>query len=89
MYWGQSLQYAGAMRSISNPSANNCDYRPQPYSYAVTDRSNVGYTHRYTVVDYVVRGLGWSRIGGTPPASNCFPARPNAIFASGFETAAP
>lgn len=89
MYWGQSLQYAGAMRSISNPSANNCDYRPQPYSYAVTDRSNVGYTHRYTVVDYVVRGLGWSRIGGAPPASNCFPARPNAIFASGFEAPAP
>ncbi|MBE5316169.1 MAG: discoidin domain-containing protein [Xanthomonadales bacterium] len=89
MYWGQSLQYAGAMRSISNPSASNCDYRPQPYSYAVTDRSNVGYTHRYTVVDYVVRGLGWSRIGGAPPASNCFPARPNAIFASGFEAAAP
>ena len=89
LYWGQSLQYAGQMRSISNPSATHCDYRPQPYAYAVTDRSNVGYTHRYTVVDYIVRGLGWSRIGGTPPASNCFPARPNAIFASGFEAADP
>lgn len=89
MYWGQSLQYAGAMRGFNNPTAANCDYRPQPYSYAVTDRSNSGYTHRYTVVDYVVRGLGWSRIGGNPPASNCFPERPDALFANSFEPAAP
>lgn len=89
MYWGQSLQYAGAMRGFNLPSAANCDYRPQPYSYAVTDRSNSGYTHRYTVVDYVVRELGWSRIGGNPPAANCFPAREDAVFSNGFETAAP
>jgi hypothetical protein len=89
MYWGQSLQYAGAMRGFNNPTAANCDYRPQPYSYTVTDRSSSGYTHRYTVVDYVVRGLGWSRIGGSPPAANCFPARGDAVFSNSFEPAAP
>ena len=89
MFWGQSLQYAGAMDGFSDPTASNCDYRPQPYSYAVTDRSNSGYTHRYTVVDYVVRGLGWSRIGGNPPAANCFPAREDGVFSNSFEPAAP
>jgi hypothetical protein len=89
MYWGSGLEYAGAMNGFADPTAANCDYRPQPYSYAVTDRSNTGFTHRYTVVDYVVRGLGWSRIGGNPPAANCFPAREDGVFSNSFEPAAP
>jgi hypothetical protein len=89
MYWGSGLEYAGAMNGFTDPTAANCDYRPQPYSYAVTDRSNTGFTHRYTVVDYVVRGLGWSRIGGNPPAANCFPAREDGVFSNSFEPAAP
>jgi len=89
MYWGSGLEYAGAMNGFTDPTAANCDYRPQPYSYAVTDRSNTGFTHRYTVVDYVVRSLEWSRIGGNPPASNCFPERPDVMFANSFEPATP
>jgi hypothetical protein len=89
MYWGTGLEYAGAMNGFDDPSAANCNYRPQPYSYAVTDRSNSGFTHRYTVVDYVVRGLGWSRIGGNPPAANCFPARDDGVFSNSFEPATP
>lgn len=89
MYWGSGLDYAGAMTGFQNVSADNCDYGPQPYSYVVTDRSNSGFTHRYTVVDYIVRGLGWSRIGGNPPASNCFPERPDVLFSNSFEAATP
>jgi hypothetical protein len=89
MFWGTGLEYTGAMTGFQNSSAANCDYGPQPYSYAVTDRSNSGFTHRYTVVDYVVRGLGWSRIGGNPPAANCFPAREDGVFSNSFEPAAP
>ena len=90
MFWGSSIQYGGGMAAFNNATANNCNYRARPYSYTTSDRSNVGYNHKYTVVDYIVEdGLGWSRIGGNPPAANCFPAREDALFSNSFEAAAP
>ncbi|MCE3001366.1 MAG: discoidin domain-containing protein [Xanthomonadaceae bacterium] len=87
MFWGQSLQYTGTVPGFSRP-ATACRYRPQPYSYIVSDRSNVGYTHRYTVVDYIVTGQGWSRVGGSPPPPDCY-QRPDGVFSNSFEPATP
>lgn len=88
MYWGSGLDYEGAMNGFVAGAATLCDYRPRPFSYAVTDRSSAGYTHRYTVVDYMVRGINWARIGGNPPPASCFPVRDD-MFANGFEAATP
>jgi hypothetical protein len=87
MFWGASLQYTGTVPGFSRPAAA-CNYRPQPYSYIVSDRSNVGYTHQYTVVDYIVTGLGWSRVGGSPPPADCY-QRQDGVFSNSFEPAAP
>jgi len=88
MYWGSGLDYEGAMNGFVDGPGLNCDYRPRPFSYAVTDRSSSGFSHRYTVVDYVVRGIGWARIGGNPPAASCFPERDD-VFTNGFEAVTP
>jgi hypothetical protein len=87
MFWGASLQYTGTVPGFSRPAAA-CNYRPQPYSYIVSDRSNVGYTHQYTVVDYIVTGQGWSRVGGSPPPADCY-QRQDGVFSNSFEPAAP
>lgn len=83
IFWGEGLQYSGAVPGFLE-SAPGCAYRPQPYSYVTSERSNVGYTHRYTVVDYVVRDLTWSRLGPNFPPTDCF-VRAEGIFADSFE----
>lgn len=87
MFWGASLQYTGTVAGFNRPAAA-CNYGPQPYSYIVSDRSNVGYTHQYSVVDYIVTGLGWSRVGGSPPPADCYQLQ-DGVFSNSFEPAAP
>ncbi|MFN9731516.1 MAG: hypothetical protein ACK59M_13900 [Pseudomonadota bacterium] len=89
MYWGQGLMYAGAVGGFPAGSNLNCEYRTQPYAYRASERSNVGYEHQFTVVDYVVRDLTWSRLGPVLPPQDCFPVRSDLIFRGDFEPPSP
>ena len=88
MFWGQSLQYTGGVGGFTDESNDACGYFPRPYSYVTTERSNVGYTHQYTVVDYVVTENlnSWSRLGPNFPPFDCF-IQPDAVFSDRFESA--
>ncbi len=90
MFWGQSLQYTGGVGGFKIGSNPACGYFPRPYSYVTTERSNVGYTHQYTVVDYVVTENlnSWSRLGPNFPPPNCF-IPPDSLFLDRFEAAIP
>lgn len=87
-FWGESLQYSGAVPgfNIEDTDGTGCGYRPQPYSYVATERANSGYTHKFTVIDYVVRETSWSRLGPNFPPSNCF-ERTDSLFKDRFEPA--
>jgi len=87
MFWEESLILAGSVGGFDpEQSAPGCAYFPRPYSYVTTERSNVGYTHKITVVDYVVtENLNtWSRIGPNFPPSSCYD-RPDVMFSDRFE----
>lgn len=86
LYWGEGINYGGTVPGFSG--AAQCQYKPQPFGYVTADRANVGYEHRFKVIDYVVRDFNWDRINNPPPAS-CFPERPDTIFRGDFEPAAP
>jgi hypothetical protein len=87
-FWGESLQYSGAVPgfNIEGVDGAGCGYRPQPYSYVTTERANSGYIHKFTVIDYVVRETSWSRLGPNFPPSNCF-NRTDSLFKDRFEPA--
>lgn len=82
-YWSEGLQLGGAIGGFTNTAlATACRYRPRPYAYALTDRSDTGYLHQAYVVDYIVQeGSGglWKR-ANVP--SICTGDR---IFADGFD----
>lgn len=85
MYWGTGLNYSGQVRGFPGGSNLSCSYLPRPFAYRSSDRSNAGYAHEFTVVDYVVRdGPSWSRLGPLPP-QDCFPPRAEPVFGNGFE----
>jgi hypothetical protein len=84
MYWGQSLMYAGAVGGFPAGSNLNCEYRAQPYAYRTSERSNIGYEHQFTVVDYVVRDFTWSRLGLNRPPNSCFPFV-DPVYSNSFE----
>lgn len=93
-YWTAGINYRGAVPGFSgNP---RCAYRTQPYSYARTERANVGYEHQFTVVDYVVPDVLFGTNEGfnrqtAPPPPECFPEtggggpQPDLVFTHGFE----
>lgn len=86
MYWGSGLNYSGQVRGFPGGSNLNCSYLPRPFAYRASDRSNAGYEHQFTVVDYVVRdGPSWNRLGPNLPPRDCFPPPPEPVFGSGFE----
>jgi len=85
MYWGTGLMYAGAVGGFQAGSNQDCEYRPQPFSYKASERSNVGYEHQFTVIDYVVRDFTWSRLGPNLPPQDCYPPLGDSIFGNGFE----
>ena len=84
IYWGSGINYAGAVPGFSGVAATLCQYRPQPFAYAASERSNIGFEHRFQVIDYVVRDFNWNRIDNPPPQA-CYPALANPIFNSSFE----
>ena len=90
MYWGSELLYAGGVGGFQ-PLANDsgfvtslCEYRTHPFAYTTSERSNVGYEQQFTVVDYVVRDLTWSRQSNPPPA-RCYTTPPDTLFRNSFE----
>lgn len=88
MYWGTGLNYSGGLAGFvdfpNGVSPGVCGYRPRPFSYVISDVSNIGYGHEYTVVDYMVRGgQSWTPPAQLPP-NVCFPFV-EAVFGSGFE----
>jgi hypothetical protein len=90
MYWTSGLNYSGSVPGFSGQQNAPCGYRPQPYAFRTRERSNSGYEHQYTSIDYVVRDFNWDRLTNPPPAQ-CFPAvtQPDLVFDSGFEPATP
>lgn len=87
IYWGSGINYAGAVPGFSGVSTTLCQYRPQPFAYEAGERSNIGFEHRFKVIDYVVRTPGADWLLNPPPAA-CFPETPPApdpVFSSGFE----
>lgn len=87
IYWGSGINYAGAVPGFSGTSTTLCQYRPQPFAYEASERSNIGYEHRFQVIDYVVRTPGADWLTNPPPPA-CFPEAPpqaDPIFSSGFE----
>jgi hypothetical protein len=86
MYWQNGLEYAGQVGGFSHQQ-DDCNYRAQPFAYIANERSNVGYEHEYTVVDYFVSDFNWSRNGvGFPVvATHCYAVPPDRFFSSGFE----
>ena len=59
--WGNTLDMGGQITGF--PAAYNgegmewvekCNYRFQPYYYEVSEESNIGYNHRFPVLDYLV-----------------------------------
>lgn len=88
MYWTTGLNYSGSVPGFSGAQNAQCGYRPQPFAYKVRERSNTGYEHQYTAIDYVVRDFNWDRSTNPPPAQ-CFPERADVIFRGDFEPASP
>ena len=55
-YWGTGITMGGKIGGFANPAlAGPCAYRPRPYAYRLTDRSDTGYQHDAYTVDYVVQ----------------------------------
>ncbi len=86
MFWEESLQYSGTVGGFRKGEGAGCGYRPQPYSYVTNEKSNLGYSHQYTVVSYVVEGIAWNRLGPNFPPSSCF-TPPDSLFNDRFEPA--
>ena len=87
MEWGTGLNYSGSAGGVLGGSNPLCGFRTHPYAYVRTERSNIGYRHQFTMVDYFVPDVpNWSRLGvSNRPPQNCFPPRAEPIFGSGFE----
>lgn len=87
MYWQSGLEYSGQVGGFSSLQAD-CNYRAQPFAYTTSERSNIGYEHQYTVVDYFVPDFNWSRNGvGFPKVpTHCYAVPPDRFFYGGFET---
>jgi hypothetical protein len=86
MEWGTGFNYSGTVPGALPGSNPQCGFRAHPYAYTRVERSDVGYEHQFTVVDYIVPDVpNWSRLGPNFPPQDCFPPRAEPIFASGFE----
>lgn len=86
MAWGTGLNYSGTVPGALPGSNSQCGFRAHPYAYIRIERSDVGYEHQFTVVDYIVPDVpNWSRLGPNFPPQDCFPPRADPIFLSGFE----
>jgi hypothetical protein len=83
MFWQNGLEYAGQVGGFSQLQPD-CNYRAQPFAYITSERSNVGYEHQYTAVDYFVPDLTWSRSGNGVP-THCYAVPPDRFFYGGFE----
>jgi PKD repeat protein len=86
-YWGTGLGISGSIGGFGSSDQsliNACKYRPRPYAYRLSDKSNTGYEHVIYAVDYVVRqatGL-WTR-DNVPTI--CTGVASDTIFRAGFE----
>lgn len=86
MEWGTGFNYSGTVPGTLSGSNAQCGFRAHPYAYTRVERSDVGYEHQFTVVDYIVPDVpNWSRLGPDLPPQNCFPPRADPIFTAGFE----
>jgi len=87
MYWQSGIEYSGQVGGFATPAAD-CNYRAQPFAYTTAERSNIGYEHQYTAVDYFVPDFNWSRNGvGFPTVpTHCYVTPPDRFFYGGFET---
>lgn len=87
MEWGTGFNYSGTVPGVVEGAPQGCGFRAHPYAYTRIERSDVGYEHQFTVVDYIVPDVPtWSRLGPTNfPPQVCFPPRADPIFAAGFE----
>lgn len=86
MEWGTGFNYSGTVPGALQGSNSQCGFRAHPYAYTRIERSDVGYEHQFTVVDYIVPDVpNWSRLGPNFPPQDCFPPRADPIFTSGFE----
>jgi hypothetical protein len=86
MEWGTGFNYSGTVPGTLSGSNPQCGFRAHPYAYTRVERSDVGYEHQFTVVDYIVPDVpNWSRLGPNLPPQNCFPPRADPIFTAGFE----
>lgn len=61
--WGNELNMGGQMQGFPTGYDGqdwvlDCRYRYQPYYYEVTETSNIGYHHRFPVLDYLVPDEG-------------------------------
>ncbi len=52
--WSESLEFGGSVANFQGSEFKHCEYSAIPYSYAVTDRSGLGFTQNYMVLDYIV-----------------------------------
>ena len=52
--WGEGLEFGGSIANFQGTQFKHCEYSILPYSYEVTDRSKLGFTQRYMVLDYIV-----------------------------------
>lgn len=84
MYWEAGLEYAGQVGGFQF-LRNDCNYRAQPFAYTTSERSNIGYEHQYTAVDYFVPDFNWNRAGPNYPPTTCYAVPPDRFFSNGFE----
>ncbi len=52
--YGKSLEIAGSVSNFASLDKEICKYNYIPYLYEVSSQSNLGYEHRFFVVDYLV-----------------------------------
>ena len=81
MFWETGLEYGGKVDGFSTLQPE-CNYRAQPFGYTTSEKSNMGYEHQYTSVDYYVLNYNWNR---SALPLTCFATPPDRFFASGFE----
>jgi len=81
MFWETGLEYGGKVDGFDTLRPE-CNYRAQPFGYTTREKSNMGYEHQYTAVDYYVLNYNWSR--NALPIT-CYALPPDRFFASGFE----
>lgn len=87
--YGKGFSVGGSVAGFNKPSATQpCGYFPRPYTYQLTDVSNLGAEQSIYVTDYVVQQAPYASAGywqrGNVP-DECFMDITDIIFANGFD----